>query len=311
MHEILSRYALERDIRPGSLAQLRYSLASFESFLGKPPAVTDFNDDVVNRFILWLTEKKYARETIRTRRSGIMALWNAAADAGQVPPPRKVRRLAPHRSIPRAWTPAQVAAILAECSKLTGTFRRFPHVERAKFAAVLVDFNGRDYSPVLPEECVSSMPGICTGILLFDVLIANGDRHDENLLVDQMVDPRDIRVIDHDAALFGTNAGQGIERLKNLRARLGISSGPITGGNRHVFLDHLNTNEYMGQWIDTISWLPHPFITQVCTEAIKLGISKEEADEAAAFLCDRRINLRGILNRHHKQFSQVKPWKTV
>lgn len=179
------------------------------------------------------------------------------------------------------------------------------------FSTVLVDFNGRDYSPVLPEECVSSMPGICTGILLFDVLIANGDRHDENLLVDQMVDPRDIRVIDHDAALFGTNAGQGIERLKNLRDRLGISSGPITGGNRHVFLDHLSTNEHMGKWIDTISWLPHPFITQVCTEAIKLGISKEEADEAAAFICDRRINLRGILNRHHKQFSQVNPWKTV
>lgn len=137
MHEILSRYVLERDIRPGSIQQLRYSLDNFGQFLERSPAVTDFSDEVVNRFILWLTEKKYARETIRTRRSGIMALWNAAADAGEVPPPRKVRKLAPHRSVPRAWTPDQVAAILAECKKLTGTFRRHRHIERAKFAAAV------------------------------------------------------------------------------------------------------------------------------------------------------------------------------
>lgn len=134
MHELLSRYALSRDIRPGSLAQLRYSLDSFGQFLGRSPAATDFNDDAVNRFIIWLTEKKYARETIRTRRSGILSIWNSL---DEVPPPRKVRRLAPHRSVPRAWTPAQVAAILAECGKLTGTFRRFPHIERAKFAAAV------------------------------------------------------------------------------------------------------------------------------------------------------------------------------
>lgn len=137
MYKFLSQYALERDIRPGSVEQLRYSLNSFSQFLERLPEATDLTDDTVNRFIVWLSQQDCAHETIRTRRSGILALWNAAADAGIAQQPSRVRKLAPRRSVPRAWTQAQVAAILDECAKLKGNFRRFPQIERAKFAAAV------------------------------------------------------------------------------------------------------------------------------------------------------------------------------
>ena len=53
------------------------------------------------------------------------------------------------------------------------------------------------------------LPDVCTGIVLFDVLIANCDRHDDNLVVDNDIAPREIYVYDHDIALFGYWAGGG------------------------------------------------------------------------------------------------------
>lgn len=137
MYDYLERYALQRDIGGDSVSQLRYSLRTFEKFLERKPAYTDLDDTTVNRFVRWLAGSGLAAETIRTRRRGLLTIWRSAANDGIVNPPRQVRKLKPHRSVPRAWTPAQVAAILAECGKLTGSFRRFPHIERAKFAAAV------------------------------------------------------------------------------------------------------------------------------------------------------------------------------
>lgn len=137
MYDYLEQYSLEHDIRAESATQLRYSLATFEKFLGHKPIATDLTDNVVNRFILWLASAGYANETARTRRRGLLTLWRAAAQDSIAAPPRKVRRLAPRHSVPRAWTPEQVAAILAECYKLPGTFRKHRHIQRAKFAAAI------------------------------------------------------------------------------------------------------------------------------------------------------------------------------
>ncbi len=134
MHRIIERYALARDLAPSSIAQLGFALANFAAHLGRDVQPADFTDDNVNRFIVWLAAKKYAHETIRTRRKGIMALWRAEADEGRCEPPRRVRRLPPVHSIPRAWTPAQVATILAECDQLPGAFRNFPAIQRRIFA---------------------------------------------------------------------------------------------------------------------------------------------------------------------------------
>src|SRR3990170_1752400 len=66
---------------------------------------------------------------------------------------------------------------------------------------------------VVPHRCCAALPQICSGILLFDLLVANSDRHVGNLKVDDPDNPLEIDVFDHDRALFGAVAGQATVRL--------------------------------------------------------------------------------------------------
>jgi integrase len=138
MHEMVERYALTRDITYGSAEQLDFAVRSFGKFLKRQPTSEDFQDDTINRFILWLISEGFAHETVRSRRRALLTLWRADADDGLVPPPRKVRRLRPKCVLPRAWTPEQLDAILAQCDKLRGRFRTNRAVERRAFARAYV-----------------------------------------------------------------------------------------------------------------------------------------------------------------------------
>ena len=179
------------------------------------------------------------------------------------------------------------------------------------FSSLNFNFDGRNLRPVLPETCVQNMPDVCAGIVLFDILVANCDRHDENLAVDDLQNPRGIQMFDHDVALFGCEKGGGIKRLNELQSRLGISGGSVSQGNRHVLLDHLTSTEHFGQWIDAIYGVPHSFVERMCKEATRFGITKAEADRATKFLNMRKADLRGIISRHGDEFKGIKTWKTL
>lgn len=109
-----------------------------------------------------------------------------------------------------------------------------------------LDFNNtRDtLPPIIPESCVERVLPLCAGILVFDIFIANRDRHDENLLADNADRPKAMHVFDHDQALLGGSPAypfSGIERLEKTVDRLGITGSSITGGHPHVFLPLITT----------------------------------------------------------------------
>lgn len=185
---------------------------------------------------------------------------------------------------------------------------------RFMFSSLNFNFNGRNLSPVIPENCLSSFPDICAGIIAFDVLIANADRHDENLAVDRMNQPQEISVFDHDCALFGANFGiepHGTERLKAMNGRLGISAGSVTGGNRHCLLDSVASNDYFEDWAVRIHQITEGFIRRVCNHAQQYGITALESTEAAAFLIQRKWEIAGIMNRRKDEFPGILPWRTI
>lgn len=155
------------------------------------------------------------------------------------------------------------------------------------------------------ETLVGCRRRLCTGILLFDVLVANEDRHRGNIQVDRPHDPRVVRIFDHDRALFGCFANSGEARLRNLRDRLGISGGSLTGGNRHCLLDRMDSNEHFREWFDRIESIPDWFIDDVCGEVISLGARRSEADAAADFLKYRKRNLPGIVHNHRAEFTAI------
>lgn len=170
-----------------------------------------------------------------------------------------------------------------------------------------LEFGGQDSEPddADPEACVRELPSLCVGILLFDALIANCDRHVGNIRVDFPAAPRHIAIIDHDRALFGIWEQEGIKRLTDLRERLGITGGAVTGQNRHCFLDVIKSLEHFDEWYGRIKDIPDWFIRDVCNEATGLPITRAETDAAIDFLTYRKANLPKIVWSHRHEFKGI------
>jgi hypothetical protein len=149
------------------------------------------------------------------------------------------------------------------------------------------------------------------GTLLFDIWIANGDRHERNLVLDTDVTPPQLHVFDHSWALFGrglrgSETPPGIPRLNRYRRELGIAETSDASGNRHCLLDRVKTNERFRFWIDRIRQVPDYVIRDAVGRAYEVGqITSPEAGEAVLFLLFRRENLPAIINDCRSQFSGI------
>lgn len=183
------------------------------------------------------------------------------------------------------------------------------HVPQANppnwFASLDFNLTGNTLPPVDPIRCADQLAELSTGLLLFDILVANCDRHRKNFSVDFLASPPAMSVFDHSHALFGYVEGQGTLRLNDLRDRLGVSGGSHTRGNRHCLLDAIATDRHFLTWLDRISALPDFLIQHLCHDAVGLGITGGEADMAIAFLKHRRDNLRSIMETNRREFRGI------
>jgi hypothetical protein len=172
-----------------------------------------------------------------------------------------------------------------------------------------LDFNLDSHTmpPVDTAACVRDMPVESTGLLMFDVLIANNDRHTTNF----EVDPPRMSVFDHSHCLFGTNAHQGEARLAAMTGRLAITGSPVTAGNRHCLLDVLDTGAHFGRWVDRIKQVPDFFIEDVVDDVRDAGITAAEATSVVTFLKERRDTIWEIVNAHSVEFKAVIPWPLI
>lgn len=164
-----------------------------------------------------------------------------------------------------------------------------------------------------PLKCIEADIDLCTGILLFDILVANSDRHHKNLNVDDADDPKEITIFDHERAMFGAlPGGDEFRRLNTLRDLLGVTGKFPTGGNRHFFLKAIPSSGYFYQWASWIFTIPDRFIRIVCGEMIGLGLfSVAHSQEAAEFLIHRKRNLIEIIRTHKHEFTSISNWGLI
>ncbi|MCH8044518.1 MAG: hypothetical protein IID44_12440 [Planctomycetes bacterium] len=184
------------------------------------------------------------------------------------------------------------------------------HIEsKPLFSSLNFNYDRATFFKVEPEYLVKQLPRVATGILLFDILVANRDRHDKNLIVDNVVSPRQVRIWDHDQALFGIPGD--VETLYNLRDHLGITGDNISGGNRHCMLNAFQTLIHSDEWLYRIWNIPRWFIHDVCKAAVRLGLKRTEATAAKEFLVHRKNELSSIIGRHRHEFRGIKTWTTI
>jgi hypothetical protein len=177
-----------------------------------------------------------------------------------------------------------------------------------------LDFNlaGNSLPPVDVTHCVQVLPSLSAGLLLFDIWVANCDRHPANFSVDFLATPPQMNIFDHSHALFGYAAGQGEARLNALRDRLGVSwntNNPVDSGrHRHCLLDGVDADTHFAHWLDRIQATPDFFIEEVCRDAQPYGLTSLEVNTAVGFLKHRRDNLRSIISGHRAEFSAIQAW---
>ena len=179
------------------------------------------------------------------------------------------------------------------------------------FSSLNFDPDERGKQPaIVPEICAERFPWLCTGILFFDILVANEDRHDENLAVDDVGNPRTLVVYDHEQALFGGGGNLcGVERLKTLRDRLGITGSTVTGGNECCLLKSLKTVKFFTEWRNRLWDIPEWFVNETCDAAIEIGLSQPEANAAKDFLLYRKNNVTKIIRSNAKSIPLVDEWR--
>jgi hypothetical protein len=177
------------------------------------------------------------------------------------------------------------------------------------YVSLNINLLGDTLPPVNVTLCAKQLPDLSTGVLLFDVLIGNADRHGRNLSVDWNVKPPVMSIFDHGHALFGKDAGQAVHRLEMLRNRLGISGGSRTRGNRHCMLDQIDSDTYFGLWFERIHQIPGYVIDDLCDQIPTLGCKPDEAKAAAEFLKYRRTNIESIVLANKAEFTKIKSWR--
>lgn len=182
----------------------------------------------------------------------------------------------------------------------TGARRKVP-----LFSSLDFNYQQSKLPAVIPDLCVTHLPDLCAGVLAFDILIANQDRHDENLLVDRVAAPREMHVFDHDQALLGGHQGasSGHDRLTALKDRLGITGSQITGGNPHVFLPYIKSCEGLYAWAKKIREIPTWFIEHACLEAKRHGLNNKLAKHTSEFLDYRRETIFGLIDANRNAFA--------
>jgi hypothetical protein len=210
--------------------------------------------------------------------------------------------------IPNEWIAGSIASFLRLPVPPFAMIRRETH--KGMFASLRFGRRASAPKDMNPGPCVRNHPRLCTGILLFDILIANGDRHRTNLIVDNKHDPKEIIIIDSERSLFGAGLDSdklGIARLRRRWDNLGVSDGTGTGDSRNCFLGVLNTVEFFEEWIQKIGMIPDWFFQDICDE-VSEWINAEEKEVLLSFLKDRRIKLRDIISKNKQAFTAIKEW---
>lgn len=178
------------------------------------------------------------------------------------------------------------------------------------FSSVDYRLTGHSLPPIDPTDCVKEFPSLSTGIILFDLWIANTDRHTGNLNMDisPSKSPR-LNVFDHGHALFSFD---GESRLNNLLNEFAITEKTESGANRHCLLDELNTSDWFDDWYERIEALPKFVISDTCESLIEDGIlSDKEAGLATSFLVKRQQNLRDLVRKNQGEFQSIISWPLI
>lgn len=137
LRSLLDVYRLERDVQETSINHLGYAIGKLAKYLGREPDISDFADDTINKFLLWLATNN-TRCTTRNYRVRLLTLWRFAVEIGLIDHlPLRVRKVRLSHKSPEAWSYAEVCLLLAHAARVRGLFHS-SRVPRAQFWRAII-----------------------------------------------------------------------------------------------------------------------------------------------------------------------------
>jgi hypothetical protein len=165
---------------------------------------------------------------------------------------------------------------------------------------VSMNFNlsGEDLPPANAKKITDNHPELSWGIILFDILIYNFDRHEENISYDSVA--RKVQIFDHSHAfIVGHDADSAMGDFERRGASAGI------GG--HCLARTISTLNGLKHWASRFSLIPDFYISEVVNSAKAVGLDSDLADYAIDFLLDRRTKLIPLIMANRAQFPNLAP----
>lgn len=148
---------------------------------------------------------------------------------------------------------------------------------------------------------------LCAAILVFDIFIANCDRHAGNIKVDKASDPTLVRVFDHERSLFYIDKGRGRSRLKECEDRLGVTDGDQSRDEWHCLVEVVKSAQHILTWADRVRDIPDWFLKRVVEDVRKLPLVDSEVEDVLSFLTERQKKINALIWNNRKRFTQVEP----
>lgn len=166
---LVERYALEKDLAPQTVALYACTVRNLEAWHGRPILLSNLSDDLLNRWLVWLSATGICKTTVANHRRFMLAIWRHAFQGREVDtPPLRVRKIQTPRTLPEAWSIQQMNLLLSACEQIGG--RNIPvGVARSAFWRALV------------------LTAWCTGLRLGDLLSIRREQigTDGSLIVQQ------------------------------------------------------------------------------------------------------------------------------
>jgi hypothetical protein len=185
-----------------------------------------------------------------------------------------------------------------------------PQTDEQGAAWVTLNFSPKNepLPPIDPATVVAAVPDLSAGVIVFDLLIANTDRHTGNLAL--LPSKKRLDVFDHSHALMGARQGRVQQRLGELRSATGLSGAAVDdiGSNRHCLIDHVTDAPALLGWAEELqSIVSDRFLNRICAEAASLGVgaTPEEMMRVEEFLRERRGNAKRLLYEHRDEFTAI------
>ncbi len=154
---------------------------------------------------------------------------------------------------------------------------------------------GQDLPPADPESVVSVHPRLSWGIIVFDSLIMNFDRHEKNLAHDAATNK--VQIFDHSHAFLHAGVGDISATLQNAENQICI------GG--HCLAPEIDTEDGLQIWQDRVTRIPDFFIEGVMDAALSVGLPSDKKQECVNFMKRRRDRIGEIIRANMALFPKL------